>query len=792
MARSTPKSNRSARPLGTSSMRQLTKPSPTNTGKVARPRAENRSQRNAGKVLRDSPARYRLLFERSPLPMWVYSTKSLRFLAVNDAAVEQYGYSRSEFAAMTIKDIRPPEELPRLTAHLAALRSRRERSGPWKHRRKDGSLIDVEALSRDVLFFGEPARLVLANDITDRLRSEEQRHQAEEKYRSIFEYSTEAITQTTPAGRYLTANPAAARMLGFDSPEQLISEYADLDRCLYVQPGRRREFMQQMEQHGEVTGFESEVYRRDGSTVWISENARAIRDEHGTLLYYQGAGQDITARRQAEVELRHAEEKYRRIFEGATEEIVQTTPGGQYLAANPAGARMLGFDSPEQLIAQYNDLDHQFYVKPGRRKEFLRLIEQNGEVSAFESEVFRKDGSTMWISENSRAVRDESGNLLYIQSTAQDITARRQAEQQLQQQMQHMDALRRIDAAISGTVDLRAMLSVVLDAIRQVLEVDAAAVSLLAPRSMKLEVVRAKGFYTRHIEISPLLLSAEGINAMLERRAMSTSDLRLAAEAVRRESLMAAEKFVFYSGIPLVSKGRVSGLLEVFHRSARERGDDWLRLMDALATQTAIAVESALLFQDLQRSNVDLTLAYEATIEGWSRALDLRDRETEGHTLRVAERTLELARSLGVREDDLSHIRRGAMLHDIGKIGVADDILLKPGPLNEDEWAVMRRHPVIAYEMLSPIAYLGPALDIPYCHHEKWDGSGYPRMLKGEQIPLAARMFAVVDVWDALSSERPYRSAWEPRAVTEHLRAQRGSHFDPRVLDAFLALLADS
>jgi putative nucleotidyltransferase with HDIG domain len=197
------------------------------------------------------------------------------------------------------------------------------------------------------------------------------------------------------------------------------------------------------------------------------------------------------------------------------------------------------------------------------------------------------------------------------------------------------------------------------------------------------------------------------------------------------------------------------------------------------------------MFQDLQRSNADLGLAYEATIEGWSRALDLRDNETEGHTLRVTAEALKLARSLGVRQDELDHIRRGALLHDIGKIGVPDSILLKPGPLAVEEWAVMRRHPIIAYEMLSPIPYLRPALDIPYCHHEKWNGSGYPRGLRGEQIPLAARIFAVVDVWDALSSGRPYRSAWEPDAVVKYIRSQGGEHFDPHVAEAFLRLLTN-
>jgi putative nucleotidyltransferase with HDIG domain len=232
----------------------------------------------------------------------------------------------------------------------------------------------------------------------------------------------------------------------------------------------------------------------------------------------------------------------------------------------------------------------------------------------------------------------------------------------------------------------------------------------------------------------------------------------------------------------------VKGVLEVFQRASFSPDREWVELLEIFAGQAAIAVDNAALFNDLQRSNVDLMLAYDTTLEGWSRALDLRDKETEGHTQRVAELTVRLARAMGMSEEELIHVRRGAMLHDIGKMGIPDSILLKPGPLTDDEWAIMKKHPVYAYELLLPIAYLRPVLDIPYCHHEKWDGSGYSRGLKGEQIPLAARIFAVVDVWDALRSDRPYRPAWTDAQAREYIREQAGKHFDPKVVEVFLKL----
>lgn len=189
--------------------------------------------------------------------------------------------------------------------------------------------------------------------------------------------------------------------------------------------------------------------------------------------------------------------------------------------------------------------------------------------------------------------------------------------------------------------------------------------------------------------------------------------------------------------------------------------------------------------------NAELTAAYDATIEGWSRALDMRDKETEGHCRRVTDLTLALAGAMGLPSADLVQVRRGALLHDIGKMGIPDAILLKPGPLDDGEWEIMRRHPALAYEMLSPIEFLRPALAIPSCHHEKWDGTGYPHGLRGEEIPLTARLFAIVDVWDALRSDRPYRAGWPPDTVRAHIAAGGGTHFDPQVVEAFLALTAD-
>ncbi|TAK14932.1 MAG: PAS domain S-box protein [Anaerolineae bacterium] len=198
-----------------------------------------------------------------------------------------------------------------------------------------------------------------------------------------------------------------------------------------------------------------------------------------------------------------------------------------------------------------------------------------------------------------------------------------------------------------------------------------------------------------------------------------------------------------------------------------------------------VAINSREITERVQKER-ELAQAYDATLEGWSHALELRDKETDGHSKRVLELTLKLANALNIADHDLINIRRGALLHDIGKMGIPDSILQKRGELSEGEWEVMRKHPQYAYDMLFPITYLRPALDIPYCHHERWDGTGYPRGLKGEEIPLAARIFAIVDVWDALISLRPYSEPWPLEKAREHIRSESGGHFDPDLVQQFL------
>jgi hypothetical protein len=236
---------------------------------------------------------------------------------------------------------------------------------------------------------------------------------------------------------------------------------------------------------------------------------------------------------------------------------------------------------------------------------------------------------------------------------------------------------------------------------------------------------------------------------------------------------------------PLVFDRKIKGMLNIVGPELTESD---IPTLQAFANQIAVALENARLVRKLQDANEELDNAYERTLEGWVKALDLRDNETEGHTVRAADMTVHLARFMGVPRDHIPHIRRGALLHDIGKMAIPDNILLKPGPLSPDEWQVMKKHPQTAQTWLSTIEYLKPAIDIPYCHHEHWDGRGYVQGLGGDDIPFWARIFTVIDVWDAMRSNRPYRKAIPAKKTLSYIREESGKLFDPRVVEAFLDL----
>lgn len=534
--------------------------------------------------------------------------------------------------------------------------------------------------------------------------------------------------------------------------------------------------------------LEHRIFHRNDSLRWIRNTLVPCHDGRGNLLSYDGIIADITERKEAEQRLMESERKFKVLFESSQDGLLLAdAESKRFRLSNRAITRMLGFSAEELGGMKVSDI-HPRESLPRVMEQFERQV--HGELNvATDLPVQRKDGTLFHADISANYI--QLGDKGYLLGSFRDVSERRATQEKLKRHMDNLTALRTIDNAINGSLDLRTTLRVLLNEALKQLSVDAAAVLLMNPNTQTLEYASGEGFRTDHIQSACVRIgeSCSGRVAR-ERRTLVITDFSFAEEGSILKSIMDHDGFRSYVGVPLIAKGRIKGVLGLYHRGQLSPEHEWLNFVEALAGQAAIAIDNAELFEGLQSSHSELLAAYDTTIEGWSRALDFRDRETEGHSRRVTDLAVRIARKMGLVNEKLIHVRRGALLHDIGKLGVPDSILLKPGTLTDEEFAIMKRHPEIAFTLLSPIEFLRPALDIPYLHHERWDGSGYPNGLKGEEIPLTARVFAVVDVWDALCSTRPYRTAWPRERTMDYLRDQAGKGFDPRIVELFLDVIS--
>ena len=389
----------------------------------------------------------------------------------------------------------------------------------------------------------------------------------------------------------------------------------------------------------------------------------------------------------------------------------------------------------------------------------------------------------------------KTGNPI-VSTAIQDITRITQSSSILEQSVNdylkvrqsQLGALMGVGRAINSSLGLKRVLEEVMDTLIELMRAERGFL-MLRESNGELAVRIARGLAHINLEEDAFKVSRTIVRKVTESgepilTTNAQEDPRFQAQmsiaALQLRSILCA---------PLKIKNELIGVIYVENRARSGMfQESELGMITAFADQAAVAIDNAQLFENLQASNQELQEAYQATLEGWVQALDMRDKETEGHTQRVTILTERLARAMGVEGVELINIIRGALLHDIGKMAIPDGILLKPGKLTDDERALVQKHPQYAYDMLKRIDFLLPAIDIPYCHHEKWDGTGYPRGLKGEEIPFAARIFPVIDVWDALISDRPYRKGLPHDEVRERIKADSGKHFDPRVVEAFLAL----
>lgn len=494
----------------------------------------------------------------------------------------------------------------------------------------------------------------------------------------------------------------------------------------------------------------------------------------------------ISSRQQALIE---NEQKYRVLIEQSGDAIY-LEQNGEFVVINQKFTELFGEIKPAEKMSSGIHCLAASSSTVFVQEQQLRML--SGEVTNLRFEFVALDKNQQEIDVEVATSVFLYRNQMAIQGVIRDITQRKRAERAEKEQRALAEALRDTASALTSTLNLDEVMERILNNTGNVVPCEALNIMLIYGEPKEARIVASKGYTGRGMDawLSKITFPLEKTpNLSWMYKTGKPMVLPNVLTDERWSPLEESRWIASYASAPIKVQGQVIGFLNLDSPEANFFSVDQADRLQAFADQAGIAIHNAQLLRDLSQSHKELTDAYETTLQGWSRALELRDYETQGHTLRVEELTTRLARKLGMTEPELTHLRYGVLLHDIGKICIPDQILFKRGPLTSHEWEIMREHPKYAYQMLSPIQYLNKSLDVPYCHHEWWNGAGYPQGLKGEEIPLAARIFSVVDVWDALVSDRPYHDGLPGPQVIQHLRNQAGKQLDPDIVHAFIEMI---
>jgi PAS domain S-box-containing protein len=689
------------------------------------------------------------------------------------------GYTSEEIGNLDFLSVFPVEE----QAHLADLIARvfaGERATTdtqliAKHREKK---IPVYATGTRVQIGKETYLLMIGMDITERKRAEvalRESHQLLERTFASLRDAVFIIDANTTAIR--DCNPAAAEIFGYSREDMLgrATEFLHVDQTALEE--FRKHLFPAVAEKGFLFLSEFKMKRRDGTVFPTEHTVMPLEDEQSKRIGWVSVVRDITERKRAEQELRASEARFRALIENATDMVRVIDPSGVTVYVSPSTKRIMGYEPEEMLGRSVFELVHPDDL-PRVAEAWQRVARRQASTQGMmEARIRHADGTWHIHEAIGTNLLDEPNVRGYVMNT-RDITERKQREHAL-------ESIAQLSAALRTAPTRAEMLPVILDQTIDLLGMEGATLAIrnLTTGELYTELGRGQWSNFTRVQLSP--------DASISGHVIATGQPYV-NNAVKGDPLLARPDLIgdlnCVACVALKVHEQTVGAIWVGRRTAISEAE--VRLLTSIADIAANAIQRVTLHEQTRSDAAELALAYDTTLEGWAHALELRDQETQGHTRRVVQMTLDLARAMGVDETEKESIRRGALLHDIGKMGIPDSVLLKPGTLNKREWEIMQRHPEYACNLLAPIDYLNPAIDIPYCHHEKWNGTGYPRGLKGEEIPLAARIFAIVDVWDALRSDRPYRKAWSTEQALKYIQAQAGKHFDPQVVARFLAMLA--
>jgi len=644
---------------------------------------------------------------------------------------------------------------------------------------KDGKWRWIETSGQNLLSNPDIHSIVVTSrDITEHKQAEEALQESEARLRAVVQTANDAIITMDMQGSIVDWNAAAEMIFGYSADEALGKPVNQIVPKQFREQMHHRVERTHTSNERHIIGKMIEVsgLAKDGREFPIEMSLAEWKTQAGN--FFTAIIRDISERKQAEEQISQSEKKYRELFEVNKDGIAifllnPHGPPGTFVEVNEAAPQMLGYTREEMLQLTPTALE------PNVTQEQLQIRQAGFDskgAASFETILQHKNGHPVFAEFSAQMIQYEGKPA--IMNIVRDITKRKQRENELR-------AIATLSAALRTAPTRAEMLPVIIEEINILLNSDAATVEIIDQQTGNVTTEVANGLWTNLAGARQA--KGTGINAIISQtlEPYITHDLENDPNIFYHEWARAGIRGS--AGVPLIAQDELIGFIWVGRKT--DISELEVRLLASVTDIAANAIYRATLHEQTQKDAADLALAYDTTLEGWARALELRDHETEGHTRRVVQTTLDLARIMGIRESEMENVRRGALLHDIGKMGIPDSILLKPGALDDDEWKTMRQHPEYAYKLLEPIEYLRPVLDIPYCHHERWDGTGYPRKLKGEQIPLEARIFAVVDVWDALTSDRPYRLAWSKEKSLAYIAEQRGGYFDPEIVEAFLKII---
>ena len=773
--------------------------------------------------LRASEARYRALVENSPYGIAIHQDGKLVF--INPAGARLLGAERPEqvLGQPVLRFIHPDyRDIVRNRIQEAIESSKHGPLIEEKFIRLDGRVIDVEVVATPIVYEGRPAVQVIFHDISERKRAEEELRHLKEFHENLVTNVTEGILVLDPEGKLTFVNPAMARMLGYASQEMIGREWLDF---VVPEERRRAQAKDRLRDKSQVYRAELTLQRKDGTPLTAMVSVAPYRDpETGALLGTLGVVTDISGQkrymRQLEAQTRIAEAlgeitDMDALLEEILRAAIHAIPAaekGSILLMEPDGrlriralvgytdVRLRGFVFPRGVgfVAQAAQRKEPLLVQDVYTESAFRLDIDIGDFDEVQ-EIRSAVAAPLLLGEQVIGVitldstvpeafqPEDLLTLSGIAPTAALIIERARLFEEVRYRAAYLATLNAILVAASSVLeDIPQILNLALDRLLDALGRSQGAIWMRVT-SKRDRYVALRGLPSTILDPAISFLKGPGVDLT---RTLIVSDC-LSPQAPKDIAFL--QRFGVRAVVlaPLMSEGTRIGGLVVASEHPREWARHEVEFIEAVGRQLGLLIERADFFQELREAHRELIKAYDETIEGWAKMLEMRDAETEGHTRRVTELTLRLAKAMGIKEDALVHIRRGAILHDIGKMAVPDAILLKPGPLTREEEAIMRQHPEMAYQALSHIEYLKPTLDIPRYHHERWDGSGYPFGLKGKEIPLAARIFAVVDVYDALTSDRPYRPAWPKEKALAYIQQQAGRLFDPEVVRIFLRLMQE-